>query len=360
MTVFFLIVYTLMTVVLAANLLHLAWRGRIRARFAGRVSVLIPARNEEANLARLLPSLLGQQGIDFEVIVYDDASEDGTAAVVRANADERLRLLTGDGPPTGWVGKVHALYQASRDASGGVLLFLDADTAFKDPHALRRVACRYAALPHHSVLTALPHFRGAAPLLVSFVPYGLLTNLPMVVAERWGGKHVAALNGQCWMISRDDYLAEEPHLRHRNEVLEDVRIGRYLAGRGIRPMFADLQNELEVWMYSGMGEAWRGFRKNAYLLLGGRPVPFVLLFGLFTLTFVAAPFWSVGWLAWAVATKLVSDRFCRFPVWLSLAAPLTFVLWTALLLDSAWSHVRGQVMWKGRRVARTERPDRQE
>jgi len=352
-----LTLYGAMTLVLAGNLAFLmARRRRPGGAFSGRLSILVPARNEEANLARLLRTVLAQQGVNFEVVIHDDASEDGTARVVSETGDPRVRLFRGQGPPPGWVGKVHALYQASRQASGDLFLFLDADTAFTDPDALARMTSRYAAFPAHSVLTALPHFRGGAAVLVSLVPYGLLTNLPLPFSERWGGRWVTALNGQCWMIGRDDYLAHEPHLHHPGEVLEDVRIGQYLAGRGIRPKFADLRGELEVWMYRSLGDAWRGFRKNSYLLLGGRPVPFALFFGLFTLTFVAAPFWSVGWLAWAMGTKLASDRFCRFPLWVSLAAPATFVLWVVLLLDSAWSHWRGHVEWKGRGVAaRTNR-----
>jgi len=351
MTGLLFLLYGSLTLVLIVNLASLArTRHRRAARFAGTVSVLIPARNEERNLARLLPSLLGQRGVTFEVIVYDDASEDGTGRVVREADDPRVRLLRGGGPPPGWVGKVHALYQASQVATGDVLLFLDADTRFVAQDGLADIARRFAALPAPSVLTALPRFRGGAALLVSLVPYGLLTNLPLPVAERWGGRWLAALNGQCWMIRRQDYLAHEPHLRHPGEVLEDVRIGQYLASRGLRPRFADLKGELEVWMYAGMGEAWRGFRKNAYLLLGGRLLPFLFFFGLYVLTFVAAPFRSLGWLGWAMATKLASDRFCRLPLWVSAAAPVTFGLWTVLLLDSAWSHTRGRVDWKGRDV----------
>jgi glycosyltransferase involved in cell wall biosynthesis len=348
-------VYSVMSVVLAGNLLYLALaRRRPTSAFRGLLSVLIPARNEERNLARLLPSLLMQTGIAFEVIVYDDDSDDDTAGVVTRLGDSRIRLLRGRGPPPGWVGKVHALAQAVREARGDTFLFLDADTVLTHPGALARIAGRFAALPPHGVLTALPRFRGGAPLLVSMVPYGLLTALPLPIAARWGGRLMAAMNGQCWMIAREDYLAHEPHRSHPAEVLEDVRIGRFLAGRGVRPRFADLQDDLEVWMYRDSLEAWRGFRKNAYLLFGGRLLPFTLLFGAFALTFVAGPLSSPLWLAWLVGTKLAADRACRFPLWVSAAAPVTFGLWTVLQLDSALSHVRGRVDWKGREVARAE------
>ena len=351
----FLAVYGVLSAVLVANLVYLARaRRRPAGPFRGLLSVLVPARNEERNLARLLPSLLAQKGVDFEVIVYDDDSEDDTAGVVTRLADPRIRLLRGRGPPPGWVGKVHALYRATRDARGDAFLFLDADTMLTGPGVLARIAGRFAALPPHGVLTALPRFRGGAQLLVSLVPYGLLTGLPLPFAARWGGRLLAAMNGQCWMIGRGDYLAHEPHRSNPDEVLEDVRIGRFLAFRGVRPRFADLSEELEVWMYRDTREAWRGFRKNAYLLFGGRPLPFAALFGLFVLTFVVGPASSPIWLVWVFGTKLAVDRFCRFPPWVSAAAPATFVLWTAMLLDSAWSHVRGRVEWKGRDVARGE------
>ena len=355
MTLFFLAVYGLMTLVLAANLLLLWRRGRTRAPFDGRVSVLIPARNEEANLTRLLPSLLAQQGINFEVIVYDDASEDGSAAVARAHADDRLRLLEGGGPPAGWVGKVHALHQAARQATGDVLFFLDADTVFKDDWALERIVARRAALPPHSILTGLPHFRGGAPLLVSLLPYGLLVNQPLLLTERLRSR-LTSMNGQCWLIDRADYAAHEPHRAHPNEVLEDIRIGQYLSRRGVLPHYADLTDDLEVWMYRDTAEGWRGFRKNAYLLAGGHPASFAVFWGVFVLTFVVAPLRSPIWLLWAMGTKFVSDRIARYPLWVTLLTPVSYVLWTLLLLDSFVSHRRGRVVWKGRPVALTRRP----
>jgi glycosyltransferase involved in cell wall biosynthesis len=344
-------IYAAMSAVLAVNVRYLA---RLRRRppvpFQSLVSVVIPARNEEWNLDRLLRSLLVQTGQAFEIIVYDDGSEDDTAGVVTRLRDPRIRLLRGTGPPPGWVGKVHALYQATRDARGDALLFLDADTVLTHPEALARIAGRFAALHQPGVLTALPRFRGAAGLLVSLVPYGLLTGLPLPIAARWGGRRMAALNGHCWMIGRGDYFAHEPHRNHPDEVLEDVRIGRFLASRGVRPSFADFQRDLEVWMYRDLREAWRGFRKNAYLLLGGHPGPFVALFSLFALTFVVGPLAWPAAFAWVMASKFVSDRLCGFRLWVSAAAPVTFAAWTVLLIDSAWSHARGRVEWKGRRV----------
>lgn len=342
--------YGTISMIVAANLIHLARRRRARGRpFTGRVSVLVPARNEERNLARLLPSLLQQEGVDFEVIVYDDASEDGTAGVVARHASARVQLIRGSGPPRGWIGKVHALYAASRVATGDVLLFLDADTKFTGPRALLRLAQGFAALPERSVLTAFPRFRGGAALIVSAVPYGILAFLPLPLA-RFGGGALAALNGQCWLIGRSDYFAHEPHLHHPNEVLEDVKIGRYLAGRGVVPRFADLSDDLEVWMYPDLATARMGFRKNAYRGAGGAVLPFLAFFGFFALVHLAIPALSLGFALWIVAIKGVTDRFSRMPIWVSALAPVTFLLVSAILLDSAVANLRGTATWKGRVV----------
>ena len=104
--------------------LSLFWASLPGGRRGELVTVCIPARNEEANLARLMPSLLAQDHPDLQIVVVDDASEDGTWEVLRRHADPRLVAVRGNGPPAGWVGKVHALYQAQKRADGDVLVFL--------------------------------------------------------------------------------------------------------------------------------------------------------------------------------------------------------------------------------------------
>src|SRR5512132_4032068 len=98
-----------------------------------RVSVIVPARNEESNIGPCLASLLGQElrpGSDLEVLVADDGSSDRTAAIAAdmAKRDPRLRLVTVPALPPGWVGKNHALSVAARLASADWLLLTDADT----------------------------------------------------------------------------------------------------------------------------------------------------------------------------------------------------------------------------------------
>ena len=357
MTALLVGLHAVLLAVLAANLVTLR-----RSRSDGaepetwpRLSVLIPARNEEENLRRLLPTLAAQDYPGFEVIVHDDGSEDGTGAVVGALADERFRLFRGEGPPPGWVGKVHALYRATREAEGAVYLFLDADAALADAGALRRLVGRLLAAERRAgeagaVVSGLPRLRGGGLLLTSLVPFALLTGLPLALVPRTRSPALAALNGQCWAIRSAVYHRHEPHAAHPAEVLEDVQIGRYLKARGLRVALYDLRDDLDVWMYRSHGEAWAGFRKNAYLVQGGTPLRSLAVQAAYWTVLIVPPFVSPWFLVSLYAMKAGTDTVGRFPWRVRLLAPLSLLLGGLLAFDSALGHWTGHVRWKGRAV----------
>jgi glycosyltransferase involved in cell wall biosynthesis len=284
------------------------------------VSIIIPARNEAVNLRRFLPSVLAQRYPRFDVTVYDDGSEDATPEVLRSLRAPHLRTLRGEGPPAGWVGKVHALYQASRQTRGDVFLFLDADTMLADPDALTRLVRRFRALPPGSVLTGITRLLGGGRVLVSLVPFVIFTYLPLPLVARMRSARLSGMNGQCWMIDRRDYARLEPHYRHR--------------------------------AYEGLADAWLGFRKNVYPFMGERVWTFLPLHLTYLTVFVLAPLVSPWFLVPIFALKWLADRLVRMPLGVTLLAPVTLVLGAALQLDSAVSHWTGRAMWKGRPVAR--------
>ena len=316
------------------------------------LSVLIPARNEEDNLRRLLPSLLSQNYPNVEIIVVDDASEDGTAAVLTAHDAPRLRVLHGEGPPPGWLGKPHACHQAAEAATGDTFLFLDADAELTDPGALRRLIGRFTACGPNAVMTGLPRYTdtGGSLMLTSLVPFALLTALPLPLMPRTASPALSALNGQCWMIGAEAYRRYDPHRAVQAEVLEDVKIGRLLKRHGMRLHLRDLGSEVRVEMYRSFSEAWRGFRKNAYLLQGGTLLRFLPLHALFWVLYVVAP--VVGWplLITTYLLKGLADCAARFPLWVTVLAPVVLLCGALIQLDSAIAHATGRVAWKGRRV----------
>ena len=133
-------------------------------------------------------------------------------------------------------------------------------------------------------------------------------------------------------------------------------IGRYLKRQGLRLHFEDLGDDVAVRMYGSFGDAWRGFRKNAYLLAGGGPVAFALFFALYAVSWVAPAALAAATpagplpLATLYAIKGSIDRSGRLPLWVSALAPVALALGALLQLDSAVAHARGRVDWKGRRV----------
>jgi glycosyltransferase involved in cell wall biosynthesis len=105
-----------------------SWSGEL---ISEKVSVLIPARNEEGHIALTIESVRNQIGVsDCEIIILDDQSSDSTATIVRhiSEHDSQVTLLTnGMNPPDGWLGKPHACHLLAQAANGSVLVFVDAD-----------------------------------------------------------------------------------------------------------------------------------------------------------------------------------------------------------------------------------------
>ena len=360
-------VYALLLGVVATNAGWLAWERRRPDALAEpssspRVSVLVPARNEEFALPRLIASLRAQHYVDFEVVVVDDASDDGTAAFLEqaADGDSRIRPVRGEGPPEGWLGKPAALHRAAQHATGDLFLFLDADARLVDPDALERLVRRFQrwqreAPPAGAVLSGMPRYTGGGLLLTSLVPFSIFGLLPLPLVSSTPSPSLSALNGPCWLIGAQAYRRERLHESVRREVLEDVEIGRRVKRRGLRLAFVDLGREVEVRLYGSLAEAWAGFRKNAYLLLGGRRLPFALLHAGWWGLFVVAPWallavgaWPALALVWTL--KLSTDQMARLPWAAGLLAPLSLAMGGAIQAASAWAHARGRVTWKGRTV----------
>jgi len=334
-----------------ANLVYFLWLAR-QHREPDQwpcLSVLIPARNEVTNLARLFPTLMSQDYPDFEIVLYDDDSTDGTADVARALGGDRVRVLSGTGPPAGWLGKPHGCFRAAEAARGHLFLFLDADTEWQHPRALRRLVARYLGLPTPGVLTALPQFAGGGLLLVSMLGVALLF-IPLALGAWLKGGGFGALNGQCWLVDARLYRRLQPHAKFRHAIVEDVEIGRWLLSQGIVPWATVATHDLTVWMYESLTGARHGFRKNFYLVSGGSKWLFVLTLAGVAWILLIGPLLFPAMLAVLFGVKFLMDRIGRLPWWLWIFAPLSVAIMLLVYVDSAMAHWRGKVMWKGREV----------
>jgi dolichol-phosphate mannosyltransferase len=223
------------------------------------VSVVIPARDEEARLAGCVRPLLADPDVS-EVIVVDDESRDGTA---RLAARLGAKVVSGAPPPDGWVGKQWALDQGVRAAAGPIVVLLDADTRPKPGLCAELVAL----LDTFDLVSAGPRFvcGGAAEqaLHASFLA-GLVYRLgPIGPAAASPGRLL--LNGQCMAFRRAPMLRADGFARVRGHLTDDIALGRLLARDGWRVAFRDAGALLEVDMHESAADVWREWGRSISL-----------------------------------------------------------------------------------------------
>jgi dolichol-phosphate mannosyltransferase len=228
---------------------------------AGSVSVVVPARDEEARLGPCLAGLRAQGADVLEVIVVDDGSSDGTAAVARAGG---ARVVEGAELPPGWAGKVWALEQGLQAARGDWVLFLDADT--RPAPGLVRALVHAARRDGLDLVSCAPRYALADPLaraLHASMTVTIVWRLGPLDTPGWQPSHrTAVLNGQCILARREPLLAAGGWARVRGHLTEDSALARALRAAGWRIGFADGTALLEVEPYETARETWTGWGRS--------------------------------------------------------------------------------------------------
>ena len=343
------------------------------------VSVIIPARNEEANIARSVRSVSRQRGI-YEILVVDDQSQDRTAEILAGLSLEipLLRTLRIDSLPEGWTGKAYAVATAAAEAQGEWLLFTDADTEHM-PGSLEQLLER-AEAGHADLLSISPGQRTPtwwekAVLPRAFVELAKLYRFEDVSNPQ---SPQAAANGQYILIRRSAYKKAGGHEAGRHAILEDVDLARRVKQSGGRLIFLPGQAWVQTRMYGDFQAMWTGWSKNLYLLfqqdltsLLKAAFRLAVLNGILPLLLFLLPIFQrashvgawllVGWTAGgallAAQTWPFRRDLQRFGYSPSLAryGPVGSVLFALLLLNSARIYrCRGDIHWKGRVYAAKE------
>ena len=322
-----------------------------------RVSVLIPARNEAANLETLLPSLLESPLSTLEILVLNDRSSDDTAAVVQrfASLDARVRLLEGLDLPEEWLGKNWACHQLSQAAAGDALIFTDADTRWHAgaPAAIARrleICDALCAWPRQAI--ADPISRLIQPLqqwsLIAFLPLFFVPVNAFTVA--------VAANGQCLAFTRACYNAIGGHEAVKRDVLEDMALARAVKRAGLRFHLLNGAKAVTTRMYSSATEAFNGYTKNVYPAFGGT-VPAFIAAALFNLALGVAPLvWLLS--SWTLEAALcvllsfvargISDWRCGYDLRFTALHPIGLLVWLWIGAVSMQRFKAGKVSWKGR------------
>ncbi len=336
-----------------------------------RVSILIPARNEERNILTCLRSVLAQDYPDFQVLVLDDESTDRTAqlALDLSGRDPKLTVLKGKPLPAGWLGKHWACHQLADAASGELLLFSDADTRH-DPQTLRNAV---AALTNEDLdlLTALPRQEvksWSEKLLVPIIPWSLLSFLPLFLARWLSSPLLSAGIGQFMLFRRTAYLAIGGHAAVREHAADDLALARRVKAGGLRWQLFDASGRVVCRMYHNFRETFEGFSKNLFAAFDYHSVYYLLIWAWLGFVFLEPVTLVILWgagvlippdaLTPAVAAILVSFtawsivywRF-RLPKYLALFYPLMIILTLTVAVRSFVLTKTGKTLWKGRLVA---------
>jgi glycosyltransferase involved in cell wall biosynthesis len=320
------------------------------------VSVIVPARNEEACLRACLGSLVAQTGVAFEVVVVDDHSADRTREI--ALSFSSVRLIEAAPLPPGWTGKNNAVTSGARVANGEWLLFTDADTVHL-PGSLAR---------------ALAEARENGAALLSYSPEQVVASvwekavMPVIFAElatRYSPSQVsdpksavAAANGQYILIARDVYDAVGGHAALAGSILEDVALARAVKRSGRKLLFRYGGDAVHTRMYRSLAQLREGWTKNLALLF---PSPTFL--ALWRLLEFAAIIASLALLIMAIAEKnlFYAALFIIPPALTIMRISRAHFSWKAnllglfglpffsyLLLRSNRAHANGTIAWKGR------------
>ena len=325
-----------------------------------RVTLIVPARNEVETLGPAMRSRLADGYPALEVVLVDDRSTDGTSALVDAIAaeDPRVRALHLTSLPAGWLGKLHAMREGLRLATGEWLLFSDADVHLA-PSTLAR-AVSYAEARQLDHLSILPQLRPATWLvdvaLAAFGRTGLVMSRVWLVPD--ARSKVGGSVGAFGLVRRSA-LARSPGIEYlRLEVADDLALGQMLKASGARSAVANGRELVLMHWYRSLAELARGTEKAA-ALFDHRLLPAVcwtgalgaLELGPFAVALLA-PFPAARLLGLAGAALLLGSTvwMCRFAgqrVLPALLSPLGVVVNGVLLLRAAvLGKIRGGLQWR--------------
>jgi chlorobactene glucosyltransferase len=337
-----------------------------------RVSVLVPARNEERNIEACIISLLEQDYPDFEIIVLDDHSTDNTFSILDrlAGKDSHLQIIEGRPLPAGWLGKHWACHQLDLAATGELILFVDADTRHSPNMLLDSVSALLAegadlvtAFPREEVVT------WGESLLVPVIGFGIFTFIPIRLVQKLRLAALSVTIGQFMLFRREAYDAVGGYESVRIEIVDDMVLGRRIISAGLEWRLLDGTRHFTCRMYRSFWEAVSGFSKSIFAVFDYRILPYFLGWLLVGTAFIEpvvalvsrwmrTPLTSmpVEYAATSVVLSIIiwmiAYRRFKIPAHLVFYYPLSLALFLTVVICSFFQTATGTAMWKERLLDR--------
>jgi len=366
MSIFYLI-YGLLGMLLLVALFNVCTAPMVkngpRPQARPKVSLLVPARNEEKSILTCLASLIGQDYEPFEIIVLDDHSIDATAALTQEFAirDPRVRCIAGRPLSVGWTGKNWACHQLQQAASGDILIFSGPDTFFS-PDAVSRTVGWIQKLDLQ-LFSAVPQqitVSWGEKLVVPVFDLLIYSFLPLWLTYRSRYPSLSAANDQWLAFTRSGYDQIGGHAAIRGQTGEGAAIARRAKSLGCKILTASGRDAVFGRMYHSFTEVWYGFSQNAFGLVNFQTLPYFAMMAILLLAFVlpyglaAYPLWTSPALV-AIALNILlrlilAVKFKQPLLFGVLLHPLGALLTVAVALSSFYYYLIGNILWKERAV----------
>jgi chlorobactene glucosyltransferase len=322
------------------------------------LSILIPARNEENNIDRILDCVLNQDYKNYEVWVCDDHSTDGTRAILEeySKVHAEIRWFQGGELPPGWTGKNFACYQLAQRASGHILLFVDADMEIHED--LLEKMLGFIKKRKLALLSIFPKqllISRGEQATVPVMNWILLSLLPLPMVTFGRRSSFSAANGQFMMFRANVYHKLQPHSIVRSSAVEDIEIMTLYKGAHHRCATLLGDHRVQCRMYHGYREAIAGFSKNVLHFFSGS-LPWALFyiffttFGLMLIALWSFPFFMAA-LSMALICRMLISLMSRQNVLINLVMiPVQHLSFLWMVEKSLVQKSRGSLSWKGREI----------
>ena len=317
-----------------------------------KVSILIPMRNEEINVAGCLDSALAQKGLsDFEIIVLNDQSTDATQSKLAAYP--QVKVLNGTELPVGWLGKLWACHQLSQVASGNIWVFLDADVRLTE-HA---VASTINQMGNWSFISPYPKQLSIGIPEKIFQPllhWSWLASVPLYIAQKFGIKSMSVANGQFFVVNKAAYELCGGHEKIKDEVLDDLALARSLLSAKFKGGVVEGSQIATCTMYADFSQLIQGYQKSLWKAFGGvvgNIFALALLISTGVISFVAAvggsKFAALSFI-FIYLSRIISSIRSGESTATAIAHPVAVLIFTYINIKSWISKFRGNLTWRDR------------